>query len=256
VSLTTSGLISIGVARSLATAQNQLASAMFRLSTALPDAEEKSATSQDQVSLRISRYLGGLDEQLRNLSESLAIGQSAEAMIADVRVALDELSTLVTGALDPELEANARQTLQSQADEVRVRLDQRVAANALPLKDQSSSQTHTPAEGDEDSLVQDASLPAAVPRVDLSSPEASIHSAERLEEARTTLAMFEERISVILDRLEESTTHLRQVTESYSSEQSLERLKKIIDRDALQAAGVHDKANKEKVLLLLRPDRV
>lgn len=246
------GLTSLGVARSLATAQNQLATAMFRLSTALPNPEEKPANQSDQVSLNIGRYLGGLDEQLRVLSESLAIGQSAESMIADVGIALDELSQLVSTALDPELEPGSRESLQRQADEVRQRLEQRVAEDTVPLKDSQPSKEISAVAPD--AAAAEPPLPAAVPKVDLLSADAATQSAERIEEARATLSMFEERIAVILDRLEESVTHLRQVTESFSTAQSLGRLRQIIERDAENASAAHDKANKNKVLLLLRPD--
>jgi flagellin-like hook-associated protein FlgL len=240
-------LSSLGVARSLATAQNQLATAMFRLSTALPNPEEKPANQSDQVSLNIGRYLGGLDEQLRSLSESLAIGQSAEAMIGEVSIALDELSAVVSVALDPEIDTEARQRLQQDAEAVRTRLDARVAEDALPERasDQKvSSSDNSDSEG----------VPAAVPRIDVMTPEGALQSAERIEEARQTLQMFEARIGVILDRLEASVTNLRQITESFSSAQSLERLRAMIEQRSGQWDAVHDKANKDKVLLLLRPD--
>lgn len=243
------GLTSLGVARSLATAQNQLATAMFRLSTALPNPEEKPANQSDQVSLNIGRYLGGLDEQLRGLSESLAIGQSAEAMIGEVSIALDELSAVVSIALNPEIDTDARQRLQQDAEAVRQRLDARVAADALPEK---SSDRTAPSGGDSDS----ENLPAAVPRIDVTSVESALQSAERIEEARQTLKMFEARIGLILDRLEASVTNLRQITESFSTAQSLERLRVMIEQRSSQWDAVHDKANKDKVLLLLRPDEL
>jgi flagellin-like hook-associated protein FlgL len=248
MSLTTSGLSSIGVARSLATAQNQLATAMFRLSTALPDAEEKPPAAGDSVSLRIGRYLGGLDEQLRTLSESLAIGQSAESMIEDVRLALDELSTLVETAKDPTLDTSARVLLQNEADNVRLRLDQRVAADNIPVKEKVAE------EASADKSDADSSLPAAIPPVDLTSVEGAWEAMDRLDQARNTLTMFQERVNVILERLEEAVTNLRQVTESFSTAQNLIRLREIIDRDASKAVTAHDYANKEKVLLLLNPD--
>jgi hypothetical protein len=248
MSLTTSGLSSIGVARSLATAQNQLATAMFRLSTALPDAEDKPPETGDSVSVRIGRYLGGLDDQLRGLSESLAIGQSAESMIADVRIALDELSVIVERAKEPSLDLNARVSLQVEADAVRSRLDQQVAADAVAIKDKVAEESSNDVSG------QGGALPAAIPRVDILSMEGALETAERLDEARITLAMFEERVTVILERLEEAVTNLRQVTETFSITNNLSRLREIIERDTQNAVNVHDRTNKEKVLLLLNPD--
>lgn len=248
MSLTTSGLSSIGVARSLATAQNQLATAMFRLSTALPDADDKPPASGDSVSLRIGRYLGGLDEQLRTLSESLAIGQSAESMIEDVRLALDELSALVESAKDPALDISARALLQTEADNVRLRLDQRVAADNVPIKEKITD------EASSDLTDSDSSPPAAIPQVDLSTVEGAWEAVDRLDQARSTLTMFQERVTVILERLEEAVTNLRQVTESFSTAQNLTRLREIIDRDASKAITAHDYTNKDKVLLLLNPD--
>ena len=248
MSLINTSLTSLGVARSLATAQNQLATAMFRLSTALPNPEEKPANQSDQVSLNIGRYLGGLDEQLRGLSESLAIGQSAESMIADVRIALDELSVIVARAKEPSLEFDVRVSLQAEADAVRSHLDQQVAADSLAIKDKVAEDSSSDVSG------QDAALPAAIPLVDVLSVEGALEATERLDEAQVTLAMFEERVAVILERLEEAVTNLRQVTESFSTAHNLARLREIIEKDTRNAVNAHDHANKEKVLLLLNPD--
>ena len=279
LSVTNTVVLSPGVRRSIATAQNQLATAMFQLSTGLRSPAGRSGGSSAEVSVRLESQIRGLDEGLRRLSEGIAIAQSAEELLDSIDGNLVQMADIAQAAQDERLPPEGRLALQTQLATLRDAISRNAEQDwGRTLFGQESVVPDTPVEeggssaGSEsaaDPSLTDAVTPAnpsPIPSIDVSSPAAAKAASQAVEAARLQLGEFRARVDQILGHLEASVTNLRMATESYTTghtrlvddtfiRDALGLVKSQAKQDSQRVMETQANAHPSSVLVLLRPEK-
>lgn len=280
LSVTNTVVLSPGVKRSIATAQNQLATAMFQLSTGLRSSTGQSGASAAEVSVRLESQIRGLDEGLRRLSEGIAIAQSAEELLNTIDGTLVQMADIAIQAQDEGLAPQERLALQTQLTRLRDVISRNAEQDwgrtlfgqesVVPepsVSEASSDEAIAePAPVETGSEVNASANPSPIPTIDVSTPDAARSASQAVSAARLQLGEFRSRVEQILGHLEASVTNLRMATESYSTGQirpvddafirdAIGRVKSQAKRDSQRVMETQANAHPSSVLVLLRPEK-
>jgi flagellin-like hook-associated protein FlgL len=281
LSVTNTVVLSPGVRRSIATAQNQLATAMFQLSSGLRSPAGRNGASAAEVSVRLESQIRGLDEGLRRLSEGIAVAQSAEALLNSIDGTLAEMAEITVQAQEESLTPQARLTLQMQLTTLRDSIsrnaeqdwgrtlfgEESVVPSAADGDSVGSADTDMlPSSPSATGEAGDSVSPSPIPTIDVSTPSAARTASQAVESARQQLGEFRVRVEQILGHLEASVTNLRMATESYATGQvravddafirdALTRVKAQAKQESQRIMDIQANAHPSSVLVLLRPEK-
>ena len=279
LSVTNTVVLSPGVRRSIATAQNQLATAMFQLSTGLRSSTGRGGTAASEVAVRLESQIRGLDEGLRRLSEGIAVAQSAEALLNSIDDILADMADVARRAEDERLTPQDRLDLQTQLNELRDSIARNAEqdwgrtlfaqdsalpepARLQPLSDAVTESAPEKVTGQMDNKVN----PSPIPLIDVSTAAAARAASQAVEGARQQLGEFRVRVEQILGHLEASVGNLRMATESYTTgkvrlvddsflREALGRIKAQVQDESSRAIDSQANAHPGNVLVLLRPEK-
>ena len=280
LSVTNTVVLSPGVKRSIATAQNQLAAAMFQLSTGLRSSSGQNGAAAAEVSVQLESQIRGLDEGFRRLSEGIAVAQSAEELLNSIDDTLGQMADITIQAQHEGLAPQERLALQTQLTRLRDVISRNAEQewgrtlfgqeSVVPEQIVSEASTDEaiaePAPVDTGSEGNASADPSPIPTIDVSTPAAARSASQAVAADRLQLGEFRSRVEQILEHLEASVTNLRMATESYTTGQirlvddtfirdALTRVKAQVKSESNRVMEIQATAHPSSVLVLLRPEK-
>ncbi len=280
LSVTNTVVLSPGVKRSIATAQNQLAAAMFQLSTGLRSSSGQNGAAAAEVSVQLESQIRGLDEGFRRLSEGIAVAQSAEELLNSIDDTLGQMADITIQAQHEGLAPQERLALQTQLTRLRDVISRNAEQewgrtlfgqeSVVPEQIVSEASTDEaiaePAPVDTGSEGNASADPSPIPTIDVSTPAAARSASQAVAADRLQLGEFRSRVEQILGHLEASVTNLRMATESYTTGQirlvddtfirdALTRVKAQVKSESNRVMEIQATAHPSSVLVLLRPEK-
>ena len=280
LSVTNTVVLSPGVKRSIATAQNQLAAAMFQLSTGLRSSSGQNGAAAAEVSVQLESQIRGLDEGFRRLSEGIAVAQSAEELLNSIDDTLGQMADITIQAQHEGLAPQERLALQTQLTRLRDVISRNAEQewgrtlfgqeSVVPEQIVSEASTDEaiaePAPVDTGSEGNASADPSPIPTIDVSTPAAARPASQAVAAGRLQRGEFRSRVEQILGHLEASVTNLRMVTESYTTGQirlvddtfirdALTRVKAQVKSESNRVMEIQATAHPSSVLVLLRPEK-